>query len=274
MSSASVLLFTDRPGFEPVWRPSCTELGLDTRTVSPDALARSVTRNTAIVVDGASPYYDEDELLTAVGLARALGAEVAVQLPASMSGLDDILEEMCPGLVARDERDVARVCAMLHRQLDGTRGSRFEFVTVSPRGGELLAILGDGRSVLLPRPVAPEDDGSEVTSIDLGEDAHHARLTLAGGASFTLEISDVVSKSRNGEGDGNGLKIDGARLGARLRELRLEAGLTQAELARRTGIHRPNIARVEAGRHTPSLETLARLATAIGVPTTRVLTEE
>ena len=58
------------------------------------------------------------------------------------------------------------------------------------------------------------------------------------------------------------------------RELRAAAGLTQAELARRTGIHRPNIARVEAGRHTPSLETLARLASAIGVPTTTVLAEE
>jgi transcriptional regulator with XRE-family HTH domain len=55
--------------------------------------------------------------------------------------------------------------------------------------------------------------------------------------------------------------------------LRLAAGLTQAELARRTGIHRPNIARVEAGRHTPSLETLARLAAAIGVSTTRVLAD-
>jgi len=64
--------------------------------------------------------------------------------------------------------------------------------------------------------------------------------------------------------------LDGAGLGARLKELRLEAGLTQAELARRTGIHRPNIARVEAGRHTPSLETLSRLTVAIGVPATRV----
>jgi transcriptional regulator with XRE-family HTH domain len=68
--------------------------------------------------------------------------------------------------------------------------------------------------------------------------------------------------------------MDGARLGARLRALRLEAGLTQAELARRTGIHRPNIARVEAGRHTPSLETLARLAQAIGVSTSHVLVED
>ncbi|MFN7696400.1 MAG: helix-turn-helix transcriptional regulator, partial [Deltaproteobacteria bacterium] len=65
--------------------------------------------------------------------------------------------------------------------------------------------------------------------------------------------------------------LDGTKLGTRIRELRLAAGLTQAELARRTGIHRPNIARVEAGRHTPSLETLARLAAAIGVPTASVL---
>ena len=74
--------------------------------------------------------------------------------------------------------------------------------------------------------------------------------------------------------NGTPITIDGARLGARLREVRVAAGLTQAELARRTGIHRPNIARVEAGRHTPSLETLARLASAIGVPTTSVLAEE
>ena len=74
-------------------------------------------------------------------------------------------------------------------------------------------------------------------------------------------------------GSSNG-SVDGVRLGARIRELRLAAGLTQAELARRTGIHRPNIARVEAGRHTPSLETLARLASAIGVPTTRVLDDQ
>ena len=66
--------------------------------------------------------------------------------------------------------------------------------------------------------------------------------------------------------------VQGDQLGARIRELRLAAGLTQAELARRTGIHRPNIARVEAGRHTPSLETLSRIAVAIGIPTSRVFT--
>jgi transcriptional regulator with XRE-family HTH domain len=51
----------------------------------------------------------------------------------------------------------------------------------------------------------------------------------------------------------------------------MKAGITQAELARRTGIHRPNIARVEAGRHTPSLETVARLAEALGTSPARIL---
>ena len=94
-----------------------------------------------------------------------------------------------------------------------------------------------------------------------------------GSGSHAAAVASVTGHSAHPVGngiDGAGA-VDGARLGARLRELRLAAGLTQAELARRTGIHRPNIARVEAGRHTPSLETLARLASAIGVPTTVVL---
>ncbi|MCB9601402.1 MAG: helix-turn-helix transcriptional regulator [Sandaracinus sp.] len=148
------------------------------------------------------------------------------------------------------------------------RGKRFEFVTVAPDDEDVLAILGDGQSVLLKRPLAAQDDGTEVVGITLSDDAASATLELASGSTVELDVATVAPA----QGGANGaIPIDGARLGARLRELRLSAGLTQAELARRTGIHRPNIARVEAGRHTPSLETLARLATAIGVPTTRVL---
>jgi DNA-binding XRE family transcriptional regulator len=123
--------------------------------------------------------------------------------------------------------------------------------------------------------VAAADDNSEISAIELAADAVSASITLAGGGQLTLSAQDVGAKDAAGGhvapaslGD-----VDGVRLGQRLRALRLAAGLTQAELARRTGIHRPNIARVEAGRHTPSLETLARLAAAIGVPTTRVLAD-
>lgn len=279
--TSSVLLFTDRPGCEPIWRPACAQLGLEVTTLSPDELPHAVGAYVGVIIDGGSSTYDEDELLASVGFARALGAVTAAQVPIdqSMSSIDELLGDLCPGLVAHTDDDVGRVAALLARRLDDGRARRFEFLTISPRGGELLAILGDGRSVLLERPVADGDDGSEVVSIDLAEDAHSAMVILASGGSVQLEATSLVRHApelRNGNGlsKTNGVPIEGARLGARLRQLRLAAGLTQAELARRTGIHRPNIARVEAGRHTPSLETLARLASAIGVPTTRVLTED
>jgi DNA-binding XRE family transcriptional regulator len=137
----------------------------------------------------------------------------------------------------------------------------------------VLAVLGDGQSVLLERPLDSADDRGEVVAIELAKDARTARLVLESGVCLDLKASALAPHEAGTNGTST-LPIDGAHLGARLRALRLEAGLTQAELARRTGIKRPNIARVEAGRHTPSLETLARLASAIGVPTTRVLSKD
>ena len=46
--------------------------------------------------------------------------------------------------------------------------------------------------------------------------------------------------------------------------LRTEAGLTQAELAKRMGTTQSAIARIEGGGSRPTLETLERLARAVG----------
>ncbi len=46
--------------------------------------------------------------------------------------------------------------------------------------------------------------------------------------------------------------------------LRKQAGITQEELSRRTGISRPNIARMENGSYNPTIEMLVRLAAGIG----------
>ena len=63
---------------------------------------------------------------------------------------------------------------------------------------------------------------------------------------------------------------NGGKVGAKLRELRERAGLTQADVARLTGIHRPNIARAERGQHDQALDTVVRIARAIGVPPSAV----
>ena len=52
----------------------------------------------------------------------------------------------------------------------------------------------------------------------------------------------------------------------RLRRMRLEHFLSQAELARRSGVHALTITRLESGRTAPSTRTVRALAEALGVP--------
>lgn len=277
--SRAVTLFTDRSEFEGTWRALLEPHGVGVVAIAPDRLPEKVGPGASLVVDGAAEAYDEDELLAHLGLARALGAFAAVALPATFAQVDDLVTDLCSGLVVRNDADAGRVATVIARRAGAAGAARFEYLTVSPRGAALLAILADGSAMLVDRPATDGDDGSDVESISIADDAASARVELAGGKSFVIVAADVGTRERellaqpttsSSTGD-LVADLDGPRLGARVRALRLAAGLTQAELARRTGIHRPNIARVEAGRHTPSLETLARLAAAIGVPTTRVL---
>jgi ribosome-binding protein aMBF1 (putative translation factor) len=54
-------------------------------------------------------------------------------------------------------------------------------------------------------------------------------------------------------------------LGEQIRHLREAKGISQAELGRRIGSTQPAIARLEAGRVSPTLETLDRVAAALEV---------
>lgn len=55
-------------------------------------------------------------------------------------------------------------------------------------------------------------------------------------------------------------------IGARLRKLRKEKGLTQQDITRKAGLMRCYISRVENGYKAPSLKTLERFALALDVP--------
>jgi transcriptional regulator with XRE-family HTH domain len=56
-----------------------------------------------------------------------------------------------------------------------------------------------------------------------------------------------------------------ATFGQRLRQVRLHAGLSQSALETRSGIPKARLSRYENGHVLPSIETLGRLATALGV---------
>lgn len=61
------------------------------------------------------------------------------------------------------------------------------------------------------------------------------------------------------------------RFPMRLKALRQERELSQEALARKVGVSREYIARLETGKHDPPLSTLEKIAKALGVPVTDLL---
>lgn len=63
-------------------------------------------------------------------------------------------------------------------------------------------------------------------------------------------------------------------LGARIRELREEAGFSVTEVCRRSGMARESISRIETGKVDPQMGTLLRITDAIGARITIRLNPE
>lgn len=57
---------------------------------------------------------------------------------------------------------------------------------------------------------------------------------------------------------------DKARIGKRIAELRKERGVSQAKLGQLTGISSSNIGKIELAQYNPGLETLCKIADALG----------
>ncbi len=55
-------------------------------------------------------------------------------------------------------------------------------------------------------------------------------------------------------------------IGGRIRELRVRRGMMIEDLARKTGLSNPYISQVETGKASPSLQTVEKIARALGVP--------
>jgi len=61
------------------------------------------------------------------------------------------------------------------------------------------------------------------------------------------------------------------RMAMRLKTLRERRGMTQEQLAEKSGVSRTYLARLETGRQDPTLSTLEKLATALKVDVAKLL---
>lgn len=146
------------------------------------------------------------------------------------------------------------------------------------RAREFVAIFRDGKMYRVRRSWLADDDGTEITRVRVEPDGSAFGVQQASGKrlevpwDFILYHADPEYRYFKGRGDQQDLERGVAlRIGQRVRELRRRKGVTTYELAARSGIARPNISRIEKGKHAPGVETLERLARALDVPLAELL---
>jgi DNA-binding Xre family transcriptional regulator len=144
--------------------------------------------------------------------------------------------------------------------------------------GKMEAVVfrfGDGRIFGVPLQVLEGLDATPVTRVSLAPGGDEATIEQFSGN--ILEIPwDVVHYHadptypyrRPDPGSPEALEYlrRDEQIGERVRRERRARRWTLADLSSRTGIKVPNLSRLEKGKHSPSLDTLMKVAEALGVP--------
>jgi DNA-binding XRE family transcriptional regulator len=147
-------------------------------------------------------------------------------------------------------------------KLSANAEARIWAASYDPKRNTFRVALENGQIFLLQRPI-PEDDHSEVLDVYIEGDGEVFTVIQASGNEFSVPW-DVIQNLALGRKRYNNIKI-GKRIGQRVKALRKQRGLTQDQLAKMLAVKRPNISRLEAGRHVPGILFIQRLAECLQV---------
>jgi len=126
------------------------------------------------------------------------------------------------------------VCLSVDRLQPTRKGARW---------GE--AIVDEGRHINVPVDAGQGDRGGDATDIPWDT------IRTLTDPQFAAEMAQAAARNA-------------LRVGATLRTLRRQRGLTTAELGARTGMAQQSISRIENGRHDVSFSTLEKMLAAMG----------
>jgi DNA-binding XRE family transcriptional regulator len=113
------------------------------------------------------------------------------------------------------------------------------------------------------------DDGTDIVNVKVDSKRFFFAVPQSSGNKYEIPWDRVLYEAEASYPyfRSRAAKFENSRnLGGEISKLRKARGMTQAELARAANILRPNLARIEGGKHRPTLETLEKLAAALKVP--------
>ncbi|MBI4330644.1 MAG: helix-turn-helix transcriptional regulator [Chloroflexi bacterium] len=155
------------------------------------------------------------------------------------------------------------------KQPDPEAGKRIAEVRYLEKLKAFLVRMENGNAYVLSVADLPEADASGIAKWSLARDHTHFRVTQESGNCLEIPWDDVLyhCEPEYEYYKGKYIANEGSQtIGERVRRLRKTRGYSIEELAGRAGMKRPNLSRLEHGKHTPSLETLEKIAAALAVP--------
>jgi DNA-binding XRE family transcriptional regulator len=126
-----------------------------------------------------------------------------------------------------------------------------------------------GKEYSFARSLLECDDGTDIVSVKVNNKRFFFAVSQSSGNKYEIPWDRVLYEAEASYPyfRRHAARFENSRnLGGKISKLRKARGMTQAELARAANILRPNLARIEGGKHRPTLETLEKLAAALKVP--------
>ncbi|MEE8470266.1 MAG: helix-turn-helix transcriptional regulator, partial [Dehalococcoidia bacterium] len=139
--------------------------------------------------------------------------------------------------------------------------------------------MDNDRTYLLQISDLPEADSSRVVRCSVGKGGDYFRVSQKSGNRFEVPWDYVLYHCEPEYEYYKGKQLDDSgqvtaeQIGRTIRRLRASRGYNIAELARRAEMKRPNLSRLEGGKHQPSLPTLERIAAALDVTVAEIVTK-
>jgi len=126
-----------------------------------------------------------------------------------------------------------------------------------------LVTFDSGKEYRFARSLLECDDGTDLVTVRVDKKRYFFHVAQASGNRYEVpwdrvlyEVEESYLHFRR-----RGVRITGHQgVGRKIRELRKAKEMTQGQLARAAGMMRPNLTRIEAGKHRPTIETLEKIA--------------
>ena len=182
-------------------------------------------------------------------------------------------------LFGREAEAASEVRSYLEKRLGVDAGRRLSKVDYIRRAKMLIVHFENGKCYALDLTEVSGADDTEAAKWEIGETQEYLKVTQESGNILELPWDAILHycepqyayHKNEVQSRVEPPSVRAGRIGARVRNFRTSQGMTSTQLAARSGMQRPNLSRLESGKHVPSLETLERIAEALDVPVARLV---